>query len=106
MVGNYKGETTSSWTHDFEGTSWTSLRALQASEDLLRMMDTPEYYGDDKEEHLLVSLSRITFHLKRGKSENWQEFFARWETALRKVREHNYLARGLFGLPADQWPQA
>ena len=59
------------------------------AEDLLRMMDTPEYYGDDKEEHLLASLSRITFHLKRGKSENWQEFFARWETALRKVREHN-----------------
>eukprot|EP00435_Cladocopium_sp_Y103_P050254 s2395_g15.t1 len=59
------------------------------SEELLRMMDTPEYYGEDKEEHLLASLSRITFHLKRGKAESWQEYFARWETALRKVREHN-----------------
>ena len=60
------------------------------AEDLLRMMDTPEYYGDDKEEHLLASLSRITFHLKRGKSENWQEFCARWETALRKVHVELY----------------
>ena len=31
LAGNYKDKTTSSWTHDFEGTSWTSLRALQVS---------------------------------------------------------------------------
>ena len=58
------------------------------AEDLLRRMDSPDFYGDDQEEHLLASLSRITFHIKRGKQESWREFFARWESAMRKVREH------------------
>ena len=67
--------------------SW--LSSDTNAEDLLQRMDTPEYYGEDKEEHLLAALARITFHLKRGKSESWQEFFSRWENGLRKVREHS-----------------
>ena len=58
------------------------------AEDLLRKMDSPDFYGEDQEEHLLSSLSRITFHIKRNKQESWRDFFARWESAMRRVREH------------------
>ena len=51
-------------------------------------MDAPEYYGDDQDEHLLASLSRITYHLKRQKNENARQFLAKWEAAERKVQEH------------------
>ena len=27
-------------------------------------MNSPEYYGDDQEEHLLSALSRLTYHLR------------------------------------------
>eukprot|EP00435_Cladocopium_sp_Y103_P035126 s1424_g9.t1 len=64
------------------------LSSSTNAEELINKMDSPEQYGDDKEEHLLESLSRITFHLKRNKSESWREYFARWESALRKVKEH------------------
>ena len=66
--------------------SW--LRSRTNAEELLEKMDTPEQYGDDQEEHLLESLARITYHLKRQKGEGWREYFARWEQALRRVREH------------------
>ena len=66
--------------------SW--LRSKTNAEELLAKMDTPEQYGDDQEEHLLESLARITYHLKRQKGEGWREYFARWEQALRRVREH------------------
>ena len=66
----------------------TWLTSETNAEDLLQKMDSPEYYGDDVEEHLLASLTRITYHMKRGKNEGWQEFFARWDSAMRKVREH------------------
>ena len=58
------------------------------AETLLKQMDAPEYYGDDQEEHLLASLSRITYHLKRQRTENARQFLARWEAAERKVQEH------------------
>jgi len=36
-------------------------------------MNKPEFYGDDQQEHMLTALSRITYHMKRGKSETWRE---------------------------------
>ncbi|CAE7232206.1 RE1 [Symbiodinium sp. CCMP2456] len=58
------------------------------AEILLSKMDSPEYYGDDQDEHLLASLARITYHLKRQKSESARQFLGRWEAAERKVHEH------------------
>ena len=55
---------------------------------LLDAMDLPEHYGEDKEEDLLASLSKITYHLRRGKEEKSRDFFARWDESLRKVDEH------------------
>ena len=55
---------------------------------LLDTMDLPEHYGEDKEEDLLASLSKITYHLRRGRDEKSRDFFARWDEALRKVDEH------------------
>ena len=51
-------------------------------------MNSPEYYGDDQEEHLLSALSRLTYHLKRQRQETARQFLARWEMAERKVKEH------------------
>ena len=58
------------------------------AEMLLEDMNKPENYGEDRQEHLLTALSRVTYHLRRGKTETWREFFSRWDTALRKVAEH------------------
>ena len=55
---------------------------------LLDKMNTPEYYGDDQEEHLLASLARVTYHMKRQRQESARQFLARWEAAERKVAEH------------------
>lgn len=51
-------------------------------------MNKPEFYGDDQQEHMLTALSRITYHMKRGKNETWREFFSRWDVALRRVHDH------------------
>eukprot|EP00435_Cladocopium_sp_Y103_P011110 s283_g2.t2 len=82
-----KGPPFESFKHLAKDASW--LSSATNAEELLRKMDTPDYFGDDKEEHLLASLSRITYHMKRQKQESWREYFARWESALRKVREHS-----------------
>ncbi|CAE7247833.1 unnamed protein product [Symbiodinium microadriaticum] len=72
--------------HLAKDTKW--LTDPDNAETLLSQMDTPEYYGDDKDEHLLASLSRITYHLKRSRNESARQFLGRWEAAERKVLEH------------------
>ena len=66
------------------------------AESLLKRMDSPEYYGDDQEEHLLASLARITYHLKRQKNETARQFLGRWEAAERKVAEHKVSLPSLY----------
>lgn len=56
---------------------------------LLDAMNSPDQFGEDKEEDLLASLAKITYHLRRGKDEGLRGFFARWDESLRKVREHS-----------------
>ncbi len=60
----------------------------RGAERLLDEMNKPEFYGDDQQEHMLTALSRITYHMKRGKNETWREFFSRWDVALRRVHDH------------------
>lgn len=55
---------------------------------LLDKMDTPEYFGEDREEELLSALSKVTYHMKRGRDEAHRPFFNRWDEAIRKVEEH------------------
>eukprot|EP00435_Cladocopium_sp_Y103_P008347 s557_g2.t1 len=81
-----KGPPFESFKYLAKDSAW--LSSSTNAEDLLKKMDAPDQYGEDQEEHLLASLSRITFHLKRSKQETWREFFSRWEGALRKVKEH------------------
>ncbi|CAE7519971.1 unnamed protein product [Symbiodinium sp. CCMP2456] len=66
------------------------------AETLLKKMDSPEYYGDDQEEHLLASLARVTYHLKRQKNETARQFLGRWEAAERKVQEHKVALPSLY----------
>eukprot|EP00435_Cladocopium_sp_Y103_P075525 s90_g59.t1 len=57
-------------------------------EELINMMDQSEYFGDDRDEDLLSALAKITYHVRREKSETHRAFFNRWEAAQRKVLEH------------------
>ena len=66
--------------------SW--LENVKNADILLDKMNSPEYYGDDQEEHLLSALSRVTYHMKRQKQETARQFLARWEIGERKVKEH------------------
>ncbi|CAE7945116.1 RE1 [Symbiodinium sp. KB8] len=72
--------------HLAKDSSW--LNDINNAEVLLDKMNSPEYYGDDQEEHLLSALSRLTYHLKRQRQETARQFLARWETAERKAKEH------------------
>ena len=72
--------------HLAKDSSW--LNNPRGAEQLLDEMNRPEYYGEDRQEHMLTAMSRLTYHMKRTKGESWREFFARWDTALRKVHEH------------------
>eukprot|EP00435_Cladocopium_sp_Y103_P046298 s788_g13.t1 len=58
-------------------------------------MDSKEYYGEEQRESMLAACSRLTFHLKRQRGEAAGQFMTRWDTAERKVREHDVK------LPAD-----
>ncbi|CAE7037736.1 RE1 [Symbiodinium sp. CCMP2592] len=66
------------------------------AEVLLKKMDSPEFYGDDQDEHLLASLARVTYHLKRQRNETARQFLGRWEAAERKVQEHKVLLPSLY----------
>lgn len=76
--------------------SW--MTSDQNGEELLRLMDLPENFGEDKEEDLISSLARITYHLRRGRDETHRDFFSRWDQAMRKVNEHKiYLPETFVG---------
>ena len=57
-------------------------------EDLIKMMDQADYFGEDRDEDLLSDLARITYHLRRDKGEGHRSFFGKWDVAMRKVVEH------------------
>ena len=65
-------------------------------EELIELMDRADYFGDDKEEDLLSSLARVTYHLRRERSENHRAFFGRWDVAMRKVTEHKITLPDLY----------
>ncbi|CAL1150509.1 unnamed protein product, partial [Cladocopium goreaui] len=77
---------------------WEDLKFLASDEDwltdptngtkLLELMDSKEYYGEEQRESMLAACSRLTFHLKRQRGESARQFMTRWDTAERKVREH------------------
>lgn len=75
-----------SFKHWAKDSAW--LMDEQGGKKLLDKMDTPEYFGEDREEELLSALSKVTYHLRRGKDEAHRPFFNRWDEAIRKVEEH------------------
>eukprot|EP00435_Cladocopium_sp_Y103_P056623 s299_g19.t1 len=56
---------------------------------LINLMDTREFYGEEKRESMLSACARITFHLRRQKGEAARAFMTRWDSAERKIREHD-----------------
>ena len=52
-------------------------------------MDSREFYGEEKRESMLAACARLTYHLKRQKGETARAFMTRWDTAERKIREHD-----------------
>ena len=71
------------------------LSDARNGEKLIALMDSKEFYGEEQRESMLAACSRLTFHLKRNKGETARSFMTRWDTAERKVREHEVR------LPAD-----
>ena len=77
---------------------WEDLKFLASDESwlsdpangnrLIDLMDSREFYGEEKRESMLAACSRLTFHLKRQRGESARSFMTRWDTAERKVREH------------------
>ena len=66
--------------------SW--MASATNGEDLIKMMDQADYFGEDRDEDLLSALARITYHLRRDKGEGHRSFFGKWDVAMRKVVEH------------------
>eukprot|EP00435_Cladocopium_sp_Y103_P042258 s916_g11.t1 len=56
---------------------------------LINLMDSREFYGEEKRESMLSACARLTYHLKRQKGESSRAFMTRWDTAERKIREHD-----------------
>ena len=86
MLQRLSGQAFQSFKHWAKDTEW--LKDPQGGHRLLAAMDTPEYFGEDTEEELLSSLSKLTYHLRRGKDETCRQFFTRWDDAVRKIGEH------------------
>lgn len=88
------------------GTAFTTMKYLakdptwMKSEDngetLLATMDQEENFGEDRDEDLLASLAKVTFHLRRGRDEAHRTFFTRWDNAMRKVKEHQVVLPAKF----------
>lgn len=86
MLQRLSGQAFQSFKHWAKDAEW--LKDPQGGHRLLASMDTPEYFGEDTEEELLSSLSKLTYHLKRGKEETCRQFFTRWDDAVRRIGEH------------------
>ena len=61
ILRSLSGPPFESFKHLAKDNTW--LTSKTNAEDLMQEMDSPEYYGDDVEEHLLASLTRITYHM-------------------------------------------
>ena len=46
----------------------------------LDLMDLEENFGEDRDEYLLSSLAKVTYHLRRARDESHQTFFNKWDT--------------------------
>ena len=69
-----------SLVEDVDGNTIRALQTLGKRSDLARRsarcwtpsrdMDKPERFGDDQQEHMLTAMSRLTYHLRRQKTES------------------------------------
>ena len=87
ILQRLSGQPFQSFKHWARDAAW--LQDDRGGHRLLDAMNSPEHFGEDREEELLSALSRVTYHMKRGREENIRGFLARWEDALRKVGEHH-----------------
>lgn len=86
LLKNMTGTAFDNFKHLAKDDSWLSNPL--SGQLLLDQMDTREYYGDDSREDMLNCLGKLTYQLKRNKGEGQRDFCARWENAVRKVKEH------------------
>ena len=86
LLKSLSGTPFESFKHLAKDPNW--LQSTTGAEELLDEMAKPEHFGEDQQEHMLTAMSRITFHMKRTKNENWRDYLSRWEVAMRKVAEH------------------
>ena len=87
ILQRLSGQSFQSLKHLAKDKNW--LNNENNGQKILDLMDTPELFGEDREEELLAALSKLTYHLKRARDEPCRAFFARWDDAVRKIKEHN-----------------
>lgn len=86
ILQKLSGQPFQSLKHYAKDQSW--LKDEKNGYKLLEAMDTPELFGEDREEELLSSLARLTYHLRRQKDEGCRAFFTKFDDAVRKIQEH------------------
>ena len=87
ILQKLSGQPFQSLKHYAKDQSW--LKDEKNGYKLLEVMDTPELFGEDREEELLSSLARLTYHLRRQKDEGCRTFFTKFDDAVRKIQEHH-----------------
>jgi len=87
ILQRLSGQPFQSLKHYARDQSW--LSDDRNGKKLLDVMDTPELFGEDREEELLASLAKLTYHLRRQKDEGCRSFFNKFDDAVRKIQEHN-----------------
>ena len=86
ILQRLSGQAFQSLKHYARDASW--LNDDRNGHKLLEVMDTPELFGEDREEELLAALSKLTYHLRRQKEEGCRVFFNKFDDAVRKIQEH------------------
>ena len=86
ILSKLSGSAFQAFKHWSKDDDW--LESKDGAKRLLQAMDRPEYFGEDKDEEMIASMARLTYHLKRNKDEGHRAFFNRWEEAYRKIQEH------------------
>ncbi|CAE7246975.1 unnamed protein product [Symbiodinium pilosum] len=86
LLKNLTGTPFDDLKHLAKDSTWMSSE--DNAEQLLKIMDTKELYGDDAREDMLNTLYKVTYALRREKNETHKAFFSRWENCVRRLSEH------------------
>ena len=89
MLSNLTGAAFEAAKHLVMDDDW--LGSEDNGQQLLDLLKRPENFGEEREEELLSSMSRLFYNLKRTKDEKSISFLPKFREACRKVKMHNII---------------